>query len=696
MKLLKFRVTEFRSVLDSGWIEIENITALIGTNESGKTNILLPLWKLNPAEEGKIDLQDDLPRDKYHEYRNLNPKPTFITAIYALEDKEMSHLANLTGLEAESFREVCVSRDFDGKYSWSFPTADEKPATSVLELKGILDQCVQYLSEQEETSRAEMQRREKVISAIKLAEDHLCGENSLIDEAKDALTELDEIAVDNQRSAASTKLEELKELFKEKIEALSAPTLSDNNKVIDYLNATMPKYVYYSNYGNLDSQIYLPQVLQNLSRNNLGLKDAAKARTLKTLFKFVGLDPKEITEMGANPNNDSSPDDIDRIARRKQEREILLSSASASFTKAFKEWWKQGDYTFEFQADGDFFRIWVSDKVRPERIELESRSTGLQWFFSFYLVFLVESEQHHRNAVLLLDEPGVTLHPLAQKDLFAFFESLSEKNQMIYTTHSPFMVDSDHLERVRSVYIDNNGKTVVSSNLRASERTHGVNQSQSIYPAHAALGLTVSDTLLINCEPVLVEGESDQLYLSALKNLLISHGKITPLKELVFITTGGVKGIKATSSIIASKSNERPFVIVDGDLPGQKMKNELLSDFYAAEPTKIIDISEYTSVPKGEIEDIFPLAKMSKLTSKFLPRPEEAEDEFEDVAKEGIPLCDQIEDFAKSQNIHLGKGWKVQLAATVKQEILRGRGKVIDENDKEFMKVEELFKRILS
>ena len=696
MKLLKFRVTEFRSVLDSGWIEVENITALIGTNESGKTNILLPLWKLNPADEGEIDLQDDLPRDKYHEYRNSKPMPTFITAIFALEDKEMSHLSNLTGLEAESFREVCVSRKFDGEYSWSFPAADEKPATSVAELKNILNQYVQSLSEQEEIPKAEAQRREKVISTIYLADEHLIGEASLIDEIKNALTELESVDADAPRSVSIIKLEELKEFLKEKIEALSAPTLSDNDKVIGYLGATMPKYVYYSNYGNLDSQIYLPQVLQNLSRDNLGLKDAAKARTLKTLFKFVGLDPREITEMGVNPSGNSSSDEIERIAKQKKEREILLSSASSSFTKAFKEWWKQGDYTFEFQADGDFFKIWVSDKVRPERIELEARSTGLQWFFSFYLIFLVESEQHHRNAVLLLDEPGVTLHPLAQKDLFAFFESLSEKNQMIYTTHSPFMVDSDHLERVRSVYIDNNGKTVVSSNLRSSERTHGINQSQSIYPAHAALGLTVSDTLLINCEPVLVEGESDQLYLSALKNLLISHGKITPLKELVFITTGGVKGIKATSSIIAGKSNERPFVIIDGDVPGQKMKKELLSDFYAAEPDKVIDISEYTSVPNGEIEDIFPLEKISKLVSKFLPRPEDTEDEFEDVAKEGEPLCNQIESFAKSQNIHLEKWWKVQLATAIKQEILRGRGKVIGEGDKEFMKIEEIFKRILT
>lgn len=66
MLLTKFRVTEFRSVQDSGWIDTEQITALIGTNESGKTNIMLPLWKLNPAAEGQIDLQDDLPRDKYH------------------------------------------------------------------------------------------------------------------------------------------------------------------------------------------------------------------------------------------------------------------------------------------------------------------------------------------------------------------------------------------------------------------------------------------------------------------------------------------------------------------------------------------------------------------------------------------------------------------------------------------------------
>ena len=74
--------------------------------------------------------------------------------------------------------------------------------------------------------------------------------------------------------------------------------MAETKTVTDYIEAHMPKYVYYSNYGNLDSQIYLPQVLQNIGRTDLGVKEAAKARTLRTLFKFVNLDPKEITELG--------------------------------------------------------------------------------------------------------------------------------------------------------------------------------------------------------------------------------------------------------------------------------------------------------------------------------------------------------------------------------------------------------------
>src|SRR5690606_38880897 len=109
-------------------------------------------------------------------------------------------------------------------------------------------------------------------------------------------------------------------------------------------------------------------------------------------------------------------EEIQNWADKKRERGILLRSAAAQLTKSFKEWWLQGDYIFDFEADGQHFRINVSDSLRPEAIELEGRSRGLQWFFSFFLVFLVETKESHDNTVLLLDEPGLSLHPIAQYD----------------------------------------------------------------------------------------------------------------------------------------------------------------------------------------------------------------------------------------------------------------------------------------
>ena len=117
-------------------------------------------------------------------------------------------------------------------------------------------------------------------------------------------------------------------------------------------------------------------------------------------------------------------EDIQRAEESKEKRSILLQSASTSLTEKFKEWWNQGEYRFRFEADGEYFRIWVSDQIRTDEVALELRSTGLQWFLSFYLIFLVESQEQHKNAILLLDEAGLTLHPMAQKDLPKFFNKL--------------------------------------------------------------------------------------------------------------------------------------------------------------------------------------------------------------------------------------------------------------------------------
>ena len=138
----------------------------------------------------------------------------------------------------------------------------------------------------------------------------------------------------------------------------------------------------------------------------------------------LGEDHKVMAVKRNRAVTEPTKEEILKAQRDKEQRSILLQSAATHLTKEFKNWWKQGEYRFRFEADGEYFRIWVSDEKRAEEVSLELRSTGLQWFLSFYLIFLMESKNENRNAILLLDEAGLTLHPLAQRDLVTFFENL--------------------------------------------------------------------------------------------------------------------------------------------------------------------------------------------------------------------------------------------------------------------------------
>ncbi|MDB6016528.1 MAG: putative ATP-dependent family endonuclease [Pedosphaera sp.] len=669
MKIIKFRVYGFRSVEDSGWIDIGNVSALIGTNESGKTNLLIPLWKLNPAKNGEIKPTTDYPRKRYNEIRVMDKKPTFVTAQFELAPNEIQKVVELTGAVADDAKFVEISRDFDGKYSAIFIPAGQNAGVTVASVKELLEQTASDLKKFSVDS-AEAETRDMAIRVIATTQTNISGNELDVNALVEVVCSLD--AIKPKRRAQGLVAARLKQLFS-KLDlldhSLQRPNPTQNAEARSYVLKAMPSFVYYSNYGNLDSEIYLPHVIENLERAGLGAKEEAKTRTLKVLFEFVKLEPQEILELGRDlQRNQGRPNEeqVAAVAEKKKERDILLQSASTELTSKFRNWWRQGEYRFRFQADGDHFRIWVSDDKRPEDIELEGRSTGLQWFFSFYLIFLVESQDSHQGSVLLLDEPGLSLHPLAQRDLSQFFENLSRTNQILYTTHSPFMVDPDHLDRVKAVYVSPEGATTVSSDLRANEKMTA--QSRSIYPVYAALGLSVSDTLLQGCQIIIVEGASDQLALSAIKTYLIGHGLLSPRRDLVFIPAGGVRGITTVVGIVSGPTDSPPFVLLDDDAAGRDLAKKLCSGLYAAEKEKVIKFSRETTGSDTELEDLWPPNFLAEVANKLLRGPDE---DFSDFIQPSLPFCEQVEAFAKKHAITLQEGWKVELAKNAKTKLLR-------------------------
>lgn len=196
----------------------------------------------------------------------------------------------------------------------------------------MLTGCHETLESGTDTSnRAETERRDNAIQIVQSCL-HTLETNATFDGLKAVNDELEKFSVDVKSSIACVAMSNALQKYQEIISECGKPKLAQTDTITEYICKHMPKYVYYSNYGNLDSQIYLPQVLQNIERTDLGEKDAAKARTLKTLFKFVQLDPKEITDLGTEDAGTLSQNQIDQISDKKKEREILLASASTGFT----------------------------------------------------------------------------------------------------------------------------------------------------------------------------------------------------------------------------------------------------------------------------------------------------------------------------------------------------------------------------
>jgi energy-coupling factor transporter ATP-binding protein EcfA2 len=660
-------------VTNSGWIEVSDVTALIGTNESGKTNLLLPLWKLNPAgKDGQIDLLSDAPRRRYNEMRAGEQDEVFIEAIFELDGTLPAELSALTGADLESLKRAIIKRRYDGKYVITLPDHNPSRTRPANVLCQTIREAIADVSGLTPL-KSETDLKEEILRTLKQCESQLNARETVDSQLIEDIN--GRIAPFQSDTAAKTsvlvpRLGQLLGAISELQDQISRPRADSVQEARKLILARLPKFVYYSNYGNLDSEIYLPHVIDNMQRENLGSKESAKVRTLKVLFDFVRLSAAEVLELGrefrSNPPRTPSDEEVQAIARKKKERDVLLQSASTELTASFKEWWQQGEYRFRFQADGDHFRIWVSDDRRPEDIELEGRSTGLQWFLSFYLIFLVESEDAHAGAILLLDEPGLSLHPLAQRDLSNFFDNLADSNQILYTTHSPFLVDPNHLDRIKAVYIQEDGSTGVSSDLRAGEKQRA--QSKSIYPVYAALGISVSDILMVGAEPIIVEGSSDQFYLSAMKNLMIGLGQLKPSREIVFIPAGGTKGVKAVAGILAGRDEKLPTVLLDADTNGKRTAQELKTSLYQTEPDRVVVLSSVSSTPNAEIEDLVPLVVMLPAVDKFLRGPDE---DFSDRHQIGSPILPQVEQFAKDHGLSLTDGWKVDLARAVKTRILK-------------------------
>ena len=658
----RFQVLNYRNIDDSGWIPLEPVTAFVGRNEAGKTALLKALHKFNPATEEPYNPQREFPRERFTaEYLDGGDWPV-CRVEFKFSDNFHKTLGELL-VGAAPPRKAILTRYYDGSLEYEYDKDVVDDPVDPNEFLNALD----AFSRGARRLTAPTQDQEEVTQTLRTQlADWADGKKEAAQKLEDFRTEsgialLRQVRKESNahaQPASADLVETLQGAVDDLLGRAKTPPISQ--QLEEAIEPELPVFIYFENYGILDSAVYLPRFLEDLATG----PEEARVRTINAMFKHVQLTAQEVADLGKEDaaaakiaGQPVTPKIIARDQERKELRSVKLNSASLDISKKFSKWFGQRRHKIRYQADGPYFRIWVSDDRRPDvDIELESRSKGFQWFFSFYLVFLVESDEGHKDAILLLDEPGLHLHPTAQQELIAFFETLAVDNPLIYTTHSPFLIDGEHIHRVRPVTEDETGHSRISVDSWPKDR-------ETIFPLQAAAGYAMVRGLFQHKKNVLVEGMSDYLYLHALNMHCHSSGR-QGLPDDIYITPcGGTKMMGHIASLFLGQE-VRPVVLLDGDDAGRVRRDALMKELYAGYEKSVLMLSDVLAHEDCEIEDIIGEATILPVLKHVVEKKVTLN---QDDRGKGS-LVAQIRGAAERHGVELPVGWKSEIARRIAVE----------------------------
>ena len=406
MELLETRVRNYKSIDDTGWVEIDDLTCLIGKNESGKSAFMEAIGRLNPAYgDGSVEPYDYYPRHRWPEYKRRHEEEAdpISSARFRLDDEERESLSERVGDIAS--REVIVTRTYANELRWEIETEGEDPSG--------------------ESSRER------------------------IDEAGEAV-----------------------------------------------LAEELPEFRYLGEYTILNAEIDV-----DAFQERAGTDDAtASDRVFHSLLSVAGLDPETLGD-----------GDWEQTLTE-------LEAASSEITSTVTRYWSQADdLRIHIRgADGDSARtlsIRVESPNHGVSVSFDQRSRGLRWFFSTVCT-VSDLQAAERDQVLLLDEPGLHLHPKAKREFREFLEEgFAAEQTLVYSTHSPFMIDTDRAHRTKLLEKshDDDGTAI---------KTPGEADAYTQFPLRSVFELDVMETILSRSRLLLVEDETVYTYLYNVSELL--------------------------------------------------------------------------------------------------------------------------------------------------------------------------------
>lgn len=562
MLLVKAKVGPFRSISVQQTVEIDPaVTVFVGMNESGKTVFLKALCKSADAlGDDKFDPIDDYPRKDLAAYmKRQETSPEEVTALtYKLGDELVAEINDKLKTELKPGFQFTVTHKYNNTRTVSIHV-DEKPVIKALATTPGLST--------------------DTVAEIKKAK---------------SLGEVSEFLSTGERTDAD-------KAFLSSINARIEKAQWDEvvqYEVWEFISKSIPKFLYFSDYDLLPGKCNLDDLTQRVSNAKSDPENAHKHLPApeKAVLALLQMADVELKDFSGSTGY--------------EEMKAKIEAVSISLTDQVLEFWKQNE-DLEVEVDikpdakdiapfNNGPNLYLRIKNRRHRgvsTPFDQRSRGFIWFFSFLVWF--DNVQHQldptgsgtsaNNVVLLLDEPGLALHALAQADFMRYIDTLSEQQQVIYTTHSPFMVHSDRLHQVRVVEDKDKVGTTISGNLCESDH-------RTIFPLQAALGWTIAQNLFIAKNNLLVEGPSELTYLLTISGLLESQGFSGLRDDLTIVPVGGLSNVATFISLLGANGLKLVVLHDYNGRPEQRL-DDLVRQRLLAQKS-VFNVSQFRDVGK--------------------------------------------------------------------------------------------------
>jgi len=581
LRLRKFRVQAFRCIHDSGDIVVGDLAAFVGRNESGKTTILQALTMLNRDEMiSELDLCDEMTEHLKSEIRivegdfELNHDETEII-------KERFPSLHLTKLKI--FR---TNKNPEIQYDFGDTRVNKEERQNLehwqditKQLTNFVESIPNYISKKLDTDffTGSMPGNKKIIQA------ELDGFSSnlyaIATEEKQVISEWEE-----------TNSNIIKNVEKILIDNTESEALK--NFIDDRLH---PRFVYFSDYkkilGNINLSEYIKESENEASAGIEYIEGFDRAETVRNLLYLAEFEMEKLEEVKNSPS---------KLIK-------FLNTASKKLTARLNPSWKGEAINVELRLNpGNILSVVLSDVHKDGTITntglLNRRAEGFKWTFSFIVNFAAETQKAElKEAILLLDEPARNLHPTQQMGISDLLKNLAGSNQVLYATHSPFMIFDYTPGNLLVVELDR--KKHLSKIFYDYWKADDATLTPILYGLSKGLVDSITDREIgYNSRPlIIVEAMSDTMYLNAFDKFLQDPNiSMNPLNVVPAYNKNSVLPL----SIFYHTHGYNTFVLLDNDYESNQIADQLKNNkfsepqiiFFESDGNLLQSIEDYMEV----------------------------------------------------------------------------------------------------